>query len=638
MVSQKACSAKVIGATLSTTEEQQFNNLVQAARENIKSQQVSVRETWVRERLDRKLPSSSSHQNSELESMYRKAIESQVLALDYEIVLEDGHSVLVREIMAEPEKFHGRRCRDPIEPEYHNDNRIGYISTSGCLSNIWSHAHGGQRFVLEQLKPTVQVITGSPNKAASKILQVMRDCDELYSHSNRVVDISTGSIRSIRADEFMLKIHDVVNLVKANKNGTLIPIDIPIQLNKSIHASASNRLKPLIGLLNHPTLRRDGSLICVQGYDQKAQVYLNTLHKQNSAAIENPTKKQSEWALRVLFRPFQNFPFHTDNDRAVFVSALLTSAIRRTLPTAPGFLIEASTPGTGKTKLAMCIGIISGDRNPSVRTPCFNEEEWKKSLLAVCVGAPPVLIYDNISKPIQGDAINAFLTSPTFSGRILGQTADTSGPTNTLMIFTGNNVQVIGDSNRRILRCRLESNVEHPENRKFKIDPVAYCLENQSALIGACLTLIRGFLNHGKNSSSATGSFETWDKLVRQTVIWINSFNIIKLGDPNESFKINDLEDIEKNKLVNLLVSWYACYGNSELTVKELLQTRYNRENDKSTDLKEAISEIIGTGQIEASRCLSWYLRKAQKRVIKNLRLTKSGTRRGVDLWRVVKK
>lgn len=73
------------------------------------------------------------------------------------IHLQHGEPVTVDEILADPGRFDGQHCHDPLEPDYGgNDPRIGTIhskASGGGRTNIYSHAHGGCVF---RLHPSAQ--------------------------------------------------------------------------------------------------------------------------------------------------------------------------------------------------------------------------------------------------------------------------------------------------------------------------------------------------------------------------------------------------------------------------------------------------------------------------------------------------
>lgn len=86
------------------------------------------------------------------EGYARQAVESAirdgVLEGEWPIELDTGDTVTVAEILAEPAKYHGQTCADPLEPEYGGGRNLAVIYTDGPRPIIYSHAHGGTSYLL----------------------------------------------------------------------------------------------------------------------------------------------------------------------------------------------------------------------------------------------------------------------------------------------------------------------------------------------------------------------------------------------------------------------------------------------------------------------------------------------------------
>jgi hypothetical protein len=81
--------------------------------------------------------------------------ERIVLEGSHEIMLTGGAVVTVDEILLDPALHHGAECADPLEPDYNNDDRIAVIRADDS-PNVFSHAHGGQLFVLRPSREVAQ--------------------------------------------------------------------------------------------------------------------------------------------------------------------------------------------------------------------------------------------------------------------------------------------------------------------------------------------------------------------------------------------------------------------------------------------------------------------------------------------------
>ncbi len=93
--------------------------------------------------------------------------------------------------------------------------------------------------------------------------------------------------------------------------------------------------------------------------------------------------------------------------------------------------------------------------------------------------------------------------------------------TRTLIMFTGNNLQIGGDMTRRTVVSRIDAREEHPEDRKFDFDPVQYVEVHRSQLLADALIVTRAYHVAGRPGSLPPfNSFEDWD-LVRGALVWL---------------------------------------------------------------------------------------------------------------------
>lgn len=80
----------------------------------------------------------------EVRARYTVAMEKRVLCNDFVIQLAYGEGeVTVRDILLEPQAWHGKICLDPVEPEYNNRHPVGKIFVDERGAYLDSKAHGG---------------------------------------------------------------------------------------------------------------------------------------------------------------------------------------------------------------------------------------------------------------------------------------------------------------------------------------------------------------------------------------------------------------------------------------------------------------------------------------------------------------
>ncbi|WP_292532175.1 hypothetical protein [Methylocystis sp.] len=347
--------------------------------------------------------------------------------------------------------------------------------------------------------------------------------------------------------------------------------------------------------------------------------------------------------MKLLWLPFENFPFADAAgvanglvSRSVFLAALLTAVVRRLLSTAPGFLISATAPGSGKTLLALCLAsLMSADMPDVLGVPeGVDENELSKLLLAKAINGSPILLMDNIASVFSSAALCGFLTSPVYEGRILGVSQTTRVPTNSLLVLTGNKPVIIGDLNRRLLRCELDPGMEAPHKRAFNLDPLEYCRGRRLDMVRAGLILLRAWHNAGSPTFThdRTASFEAWSDTIRQCVIWIGRNDWLDVDDPVASIDAGFEADPDMRKLDALLRAWEAEFGAARQPVKALRPYAMDRD----TELFDALDEIgaIERGELNPRRIGRWIEARAG-RVVEGRRFVQDGSRSNTLLWRV---
>src|SRR5215210_8233988 len=123
--------------------------------------------------------------------------------------------------------------------------------------------------------------------------------------------------------------------------------------------------------------------------------------------------------------------------------------------------------GTGKSLLA---DIVATGRPAAVMSQGKSEEEDEKRMLSVLMQGDPIVVIDNVERPVQGDALCSILTQEVWQSRQLGASKQIQVPTNVLFLATGNNLAFRGDMSTRAVLCRLDANMEEPETRRFRRD------------------------------------------------------------------------------------------------------------------------------------------------------------------------
>jgi putative DNA primase/helicase len=311
------------------------------------------------------------------------------------------------------------------------------------------------------------------------------------------------------------------------------------------------------GVITTPTLRADGSLLADPGYDPASQLYLLPGFQLPPIA-ERPTKQEARAALEILTGLLAEFSFKaaTGEDekrlnRVIALSGLLTALVRGSLPTAPVHLIDADTPGTGKSYLVDLIAMIATGRLCPVITALKNVEETEKRLGAIILSGMSIVSLDNCGHDLSGELLCQIAERPMVKVRILGRSEMPDCECHTAVFATGNNIAFKGDMVRRGFSCHLESLEEQPELREFQRNALKQAAADRRRYVAAALTIIRAYLTTGApRVCGPFGSYAEWSTMVRSPLVWLGE------PDPVVTVRTNRTEDSELSDISELFGLW----------------------------------------------------------------------------------
>ena len=337
-------------------------------------------------------------------------------------------------------------------------------------------------------------------------------------------------------------------------------------------------LRPLVGIIEAPALRRDGSCITAPGYDAHSGLYLRW-HGPPVEVPEHPTRDDARAAYDTLAGLFEDFTFQGDADArrvmlAATVAAILTPLARSAIVgPVPAFVWCADAQLAGKSLMASVCGSIPLGRAPSVRQYTPDDDEMAKRIAAVAMSGTPLWMIDNIRGHIEGGALELTLTAQdTIGVRILGATVDREMPWRAATYLTGNGASYSADIARRLLhiallsRGRVEGGSTHgTTERTFRhVDLPAYVLEHRPELLRAALVVLRAHLDAGRPSSGdVLPSFEAWSRIVAHAVWWASGVDPVRARPPESANRDTDIAR-------RIALAWHGAAPGESLTLSAL--------------------------------------------------------------------
>jgi putative DNA primase/helicase len=423
---------------------------------------------------------------------------------------------------------------------------------------------------------------------------------------------------------------------KAKEGFQKVIVDCPLRIGKNVHsASRWNALPKIKGILKLPVLKLDGTIVAKSGYDDDSEYLIDFDHNQFKFKT-NPTKEDALSALALLKDLISESALADDKSRAGVIAMLLTAVSRNTFDYAPLFAISANSPGAGKGALTQ-VATIFATGNSSEGLTTFNPEEveFKKTLLSTLQRGSSVVSFDNINRNhvFGGAEIEAALTSPTFSGRMLGGNEIASFSTKVLWLANGNKLRLSLDMGRRTILIHLDAKEENILEKEYKRDMVSLAIANRGEYVSAALTLLQAFLlERPVVGVKPLNGFTQWSNVVRNALIWLGEVDPV----PTSS-EIYSLDGIDEQRaiLANLLHSWNAAHGTRHITAREIISMATGEYANQG--LKSALTDcaIDRYGQMSTVK-LGQFLRSNADIRVNNMRFIKAKVdRNDVVCWAI---
>lgn len=412
------------------------------------------------------------------------------------------------------------------------------------------------------------------------------------------------------------------------------PCDCPLGVARQLSAIKKEWLFPILsGIIQFPTIRNDGSLLLQPGFDEESGLYADFEPEKFSDILQNPTKEDALEALNYLKEIIDEFPFKEDCDKAVALAAILTSLIRPFVKTSPLFAITAPCPGTGKSTLADLISIITTGKPASAFKYFPDEAELTKSLVAILLSGPSVILIDNVTTLVKSEIISQVLTQETILERILGHSKKFHISTSTIMLMTGNNLTLAEDMTRRTLYCCLDANVEKPATRQFKRDIYSFARQERYKIITAILTIHKAFrLNNipGTSNLKPMNGFNEWSEIVRGPLVWLGEI------DPLKSQATLEALDPTRSSTEAVFLAWHELFGNAKKSAQEIIETIDNTlQDEKIKRLKDALIAAIINQKGLTAHTLGKWLSKNKDMIYGNYKLVSCGMYNGSNVWNI---
>jgi hypothetical protein len=384
--------------------------------------------------------------------------------------------------------------------------------------------------------PVITVVPGKRHKAADEGLAAMRDAGvQFYIRDKTLVCVcrvnakaangsltTTPAIVPITIPMLGRALGQSAVWQALNKKGEPKEIDTPRPIVEQIADMVGEwPFPPLVGIINTPTMRPDGSLLLKPGYDPITGYFLFDPPPMPSIP-EKPSRQDAEKALEELEALYSEFPFVDEASKSVALSMPMTTVIRAALNVVPMHTVSAPSSGTGKTHLLNTASAIATGDKCAMTAMARNAEETEKRLVTAALAQHPIIAIDNVSELLLGDFLCQVTEQDWLRLRPLGTNNDVRAANSFTVFANGNNLTIGADNVRRTIQASLDAGLENPEDREFEADPVATVLADRGKYIAAVLTIVRAYIVAGlPGKLPPTPSYRGWSDYVRSALVWL---------------------------------------------------------------------------------------------------------------------
>jgi putative DNA primase/helicase len=463
------------------------------------------------------------------------------------------------------------------------------------------------------------------------------------------IQAGTGMFHVLGPNELRLSISKRINFLKFNATQKKwLPAKAPADVAQVMSTAISHWSVPrVVALSETPILSSDGNIIQDRGF-APASGLIYTGGAPEICVPETPTLDDAVKSAAAIMGYFEEFPFADMSDgrespesyhASVVLAYVLTLVMRVLIPLAPLFLFRAHTAGTGKGLIIEAANTIVFGRNATLMPPLSGsgaDEEERKRITSMLMRGITSAHLDNCTGDLGSGPLDALLTAPEWTDRILSRNDVPSLPQRMTLAASGNNIGVRGDTVRRVLLCSMDANVESPELRTFKRQNLITDIQrDRSQLLGHVFTILKAHLLAGRPNSECVklGSFEQWAETVAAAVVWCGYQNPIKTQDEARE------DDPVRGSVTAILRVLFEEFGSERFMAKDVEKCLSNVGNKGFADLKAAWGAAIDLKSPRRfSKPIGDWLRAHKGQVVEGIKVIEADKdRTGVKIWRIIK-
>lgn len=230
---------------LTRDERQRFDALQAEALDAAKPAAEAQRARWEAGRVKKETARLVAKGVGEVEAKERAeraikaALAGQLLG-DFPLILDDGKEITVGEALDDRERYHGRLCRDPLEPDYLDGKVCAKLYLFGGTPTLTSRAHGGQNYRLRRQPEAIEIVRGRQAELADTIAERLAREGDVFSRGGQLVQVmGNGAVRRITKPGLRHLVGTRFALCSRDQKGNVHAADMP--------ADAADMVLALVG-------------------------------------------------------------------------------------------------------------------------------------------------------------------------------------------------------------------------------------------------------------------------------------------------------------------------------------------------------------------------------------------------------
>ena len=276
---------------------------------------------------------------------------------------------------------------------------------------------------------------------------------------------------------------------------------------------------------------------------------------------------------RKLEELITDFPFADKITRSRAVALLITPFIYINGITPIGVYL-GNRERIGKDYLASLTRILAND-NSGELPPLKNEEETRKSLLALALANEEFAHFSNNTGHMNSPSLEQAVTSKVLKGRILGKTEIIHVPFNLITSLSGNaGWSLTPDLTYRSVIVVLHSDEEDILQREFKSSPAIIAEQHREEFWNTIKIMYTNWIEKGKPKGSINhATFPEWSRIICGIMEANGYINPLTYSNAGTITSLIDRDGEEWKRFLPMLAK-----VNEPLSIKEMIQIAETNE------------------------------------------------------------